>query len=452
MHLHFMKPITGGPNLISMSDQEWKTWRSLFNPGFSTAALTEGIPHIVKCTQVFQEKLKERTEAGITILDDLTTRLTMDVILKLTLDADLNYQRSENALATALDYITRWHSFWDPRVLMHPLRPLIQKYYGSVMNSLIRKELEQRFTELKEEQFNPSTSASHQSKSKSVVTLAIQSYISEKKHCADLIRQPKLEKHFAQYATYQIRLFLFAGNDTTSSTMVYVYHLLSQHPEALQTTREEHDAIFGIDTSSTAEALIQKPALLNQCKYTMAVVKEVLRLYPPAATMRAGRPGVSINDRHGNIYPMNYIGATILHPAVHRNPRVWPRPNEFLPQRFTVESGDELYPYAPAFRPFEQGPRGCIGQTLVYNEILIVLILTLRTFDIKPAYEEYDKIKAREVGILGGIKQRVIGETIKTVHGDRAYQTEKAGTHPADGYPCRVLMSKWKTSTTSKAT
>lgn len=85
MHLHFMKPITGGPNLISMSDQEWKTWRSLFNPGFSTAALTEGIPHIVKCTQVFQEKLKERTEAGITILDDLTTRLTMDVILKLTL-------------------------------------------------------------------------------------------------------------------------------------------------------------------------------------------------------------------------------------------------------------------------------------------------------------------------------------------------------------------------------
>lgn len=85
MHLQFMKPITGGPNLISMSDQEWKYWRSLFNPGFSTAALTETVPHIVKSVEIFREKLKEKVSAGITCLDDLTTRLTMDVIMKVTL-------------------------------------------------------------------------------------------------------------------------------------------------------------------------------------------------------------------------------------------------------------------------------------------------------------------------------------------------------------------------------
>ena len=85
MHLQFMKPITGGPNLISMSGSEWKTWRSLFNPGFSTAALMESVPHVVRSVQTFQEILEEKTREGIICLDELTTRLTMDVIMKVTL-------------------------------------------------------------------------------------------------------------------------------------------------------------------------------------------------------------------------------------------------------------------------------------------------------------------------------------------------------------------------------
>jgi len=355
--------------------------------------------------------------------------------------ADIDNQRSENALATALGYITRWHSFWDPRVLMHPLRPFIQRYFGHVMNKLIQKELDQRFLELKEE-ISQSRAAGDvkQSGAKSVVTLAIEAYMAENKY-SDLMQRPKLEEHFARYATYQIRLFLFAGNDTTSSTIIYVYHLLSQHPETLKMVRQEHDRVFGADVENAAELLVHRPALLNQCRYTMAVIKETLRLYPPAATMRAGRPGVSITDRHGNIYPMDYVGATILHPAVHRNPRVWPQPDKFLPDRFLVNQGHELFPYPPAFRPFEQGPRNCIGQTLVWNEIQIALILTLRTFDIVPAYEEWDAI--RKKGIIQDLKAKFLGEPVKTVHGDRAYQTEKAGTHPADGYPCRVTTSQW---------
>ena len=85
MHLSFMKPITGGPNLISMNDDEWKTWRSLFNPGFSTTTMMDNIPHIVDSVQIFCEKLREKGGRGLFCLDDLTTRLTMDVIIKVTL-------------------------------------------------------------------------------------------------------------------------------------------------------------------------------------------------------------------------------------------------------------------------------------------------------------------------------------------------------------------------------
>lgn len=55
-----MHPITGGPNLISMNGDEWKYWRSLFNPGFSTGAMLDNVPHVVDSVLVFRERLIAR--------------------------------------------------------------------------------------------------------------------------------------------------------------------------------------------------------------------------------------------------------------------------------------------------------------------------------------------------------------------------------------------------------
>lgn len=142
-----------------------------------------------------------------------------------------------------------------------------------------------------------------------------------------------------------------------------MYHLISQHPDILARTRQELNSVFGTDPSAAAKLPREKSALLNQCLYTLAVIKETLWLLPPAATMRQGRSGVSLTDRQSNSYLMDHIGTTIVHPAVHLNPRVWPRANEFLPQRWLVGEDHELYPNPREYRPFEQGPRNCIGQT-----------------------------------------------------------------------------------------
>lgn len=304
------------------------------------------------------------------------------------------------------------------------------------MDKYIRNELNKRFDELKQEALSKDKSVSSKA-TKSVIALVIEAYIKENQH---LMHKMELDEHFARYAVYQVRLFLFAGNDTTSSTIVYIFHLLSQRPEALRQLRDEHDAVFGSEPSQAAEMLKEQPSLLNKCTFTLAVIKETLRMYPPAATMRAGRPGVSITDRKGNIYPMDYVGATILHPAVHSNPRVWPSPEKFIPERFLVDAEHELHANAAAYRPFEQGPRNCIGQTLVYNEIRIAMIMVVREFDIVPAYNEWDARKKHDMSIFEQVKTKTFGVPIRTVNGDRAYQTEKAGTHPADGYPCRISV------------
>lgn len=80
-----LKPIIGGLSILSMNGNEWKTWRSRFNPGFSAASLMEQVPYIVERVQVFCEKLRESAGQGIISLDDFATRLTFEVIMKVSL-------------------------------------------------------------------------------------------------------------------------------------------------------------------------------------------------------------------------------------------------------------------------------------------------------------------------------------------------------------------------------
>jgi cytochrome P450 len=436
-------PIVGGDSLITMNGDDWKTWRALFNPGFSASHMLDLVPTIVDSVDVFCQLLRERADGGVFSLSVLTMRLTMEIITKVTLDSDLDNQRSEHSYARALGTVVNWHSFWDPRVLLNPARPFVQWYYGSIVYSFIRGELGKRFEEMKRERLaspNPSKRA------KSVMALALDAYITQKKQTEGL-EELCLEEEFAHLAVNQIRLFVFAGNDSTSSTIDYTYHLLSKNPDAMTRVREEHDQIFG-PIANTASLLKDQPALLNQCTYTLAVIKEVMRLYPPSSSLREGRPGVSITDNKGNMYPTEGLGVTLMHYYIHRNTRFWPRASEFLPERWLAGPDHELYVSQTngAYRPFETGSRNCIAHTLVYNELRIILILTARTFDLSPAYEEWDMMQRQNEGLLKRVARGLglVKEKCKTVMGERAYQTTLAGAHPADGYPCRVSLATAK--------
>lgn len=437
-------PIVGGESLISMNDDEWKLWRSLFNPGFSASHMLELVPAIVDSVEVFCSLLQEKAEKRqLFSLSEMTMRLTMDIITKVTLDKDLNHQRQEHSYAHALNMITKWHSFWDPRIILNPMRPFVQRHYGGIVLSFVYSELEKRFHEMKRAR-HESGPSNMKSRAKSVVALALDAYISEQEQTKSL-DTIVLEKGFARLVSNQIRLFVFAGNDSTSSTIDYTYHLLSkpEHAGALSRLCEEHESIFG-SMPTTPQKIKDEPALLNKCAFTFAVLKEVLRLYPPSSSLREGQVGISLVDAQGGLYPTEGIGATIMHHFVHRHPRHWPRSGEFLPERWLALPGDPLYVNEKSgiFRPFETGPRNCIAQTLVYNELKIVLILTARKFDVREAYDEWDQNRREQEGLVRKLLKAVglRGEPIKTVMGERAYQTSSTGSHPSDGYPCRVSL------------
>ncbi|MCJ1323085.1 hypothetical protein MMC15_008436 [Xylographa vitiligo] len=417
-------PIAGGPNLFSMQEEEWRPWRNIFNPGFSAAYLLTLVPDIVRETLAYREVLKECAEAGTMFqLDEVTLWFTMDLIGAIVLDAHLDSKKTQNPLATALLSQLQWKLYGqelNPFELFNPIRPVVHWYNGRQMDKYIGKELDKRY-----EDYRSSFGREDNNKSKSVISLVIQGYMEENR--AQKL-PATLDKTFRAYATSQIRVFLFAGHDTTSSTICHIYYLLSKDPEAMKNLRAEHDSILGMDFTTAGSVISEQPQVLNRLMYTLAVIKEAMRLFPPASSIRTGVEGVDITDDAGNLYPTGGCAVWTLHQAIQRDPAYWKHPTDFIPERWLVGPEHPLYPVKGAWRPFEHGPRNCIGQGLVLMELKVILALTVREFDVRDAYKEWDELYPRK--------------GIKTVEGERAYQIEKGGAHPADRFPCRVSSRK----------
>lgn len=93
----------------------------------------------------------------------------------------------------------------------------------------------------------------------------------------------------------QLSTFLFAGHDTTSTTIAWMLYEVLRTPHALHAVRAELDELFGPDPSPAAVASrFLAPGgeeLVNRMVYISAVIKETLRLWPPGATSRMTRPG-----------------------------------------------------------------------------------------------------------------------------------------------------------------
>ncbi|KAH7356883.1 cytochrome P450 [Rhexocercosporidium sp. MPI-PUGE-AT-0058] len=417
----FFEPFAGRKDhMFTSNGPEWKKLRSMFNPGFSASYLLSQMDHIVEETTEFVSILKEHAAKNdIFSLDELLCDFTMDIIGAVALNTRLHSQRQYNQLASAMRSQVRWHissGEFNPLKRFNPIRPLVQWNNGRLMDDYISRELDERFAERRR---------SKQAVARSIIDLVLEDYMSENEVAS---RSDTLDPNFKKWAIVQIRLFLFAGHDSTATSLCYSYHLLSQNPKALERIRIEHDEIFGTDLTTVTAQLLEHPQKINSLPYTNAVIKEAMRLWPAAAGIRAGTPEATLRGDDGNEYPTDGTAILILHNALHRNPKYWKDPDAFIPERWLVDPEDPLYPVKGAWRPFEFGPRNCIGQTLVMQDMKTVLVMTLREFDICNAYDEWDALHPRK--------------GLKTVLGERAYPVFASSVHPADGFPCKVILKK----------
>ena len=323
-------------------------------------------------------------------------------------------------MVAALRNQIRWCQFGsEPNIFdrLNPMRPIYQWYNTRRMNRYISKKLQQRYA---------TSDSTSDSTRKTIFDLALKSYFQD---LPEEKATQSIDPTFHEYAMSQIKLFIFGGHDTTATTICYLYLLLSRNPSVLKSLRAEHNSIVGSDPIEATSLLLSQPHLLNQLPYTLAVIKETLRLFPVVTSPRAGRPSFLLTDSEGRQYPTEHCLVWSNHHGLHNNPLFWSRVEEFIPERFLVEEGHPLHPIKNAWRPFEFGPRNCIGQELALTELKLVLVTAVREFEVADAYNEWDNSYGRRKGI-------------KTVNGERAYQIQLGSARPSDGFPARVKLSR----------
>lgn len=308
----------------------------------------------------------------------------------------------------------------NPFVRWNLFRPFFQWYYVWVMNRYVNRHLENGFAA---HQSLGDTKGSRNREYRTVMNLALDKYHEEYPESKDI---RNMSPEFKRYAISQMKVFILAGHDTTSSTLCYIFHLLSRNPLALQRVRAEHDEVFGFDLSKASVTIKEDPHSLNRLPYSLAVIKETLRLFPVASLTREGEPGFALVE-NGHQYPTE--GFTVWCPlqAMHRDPLYWPQSDCFIPERWIVSEHDPVHALKDAWRSFGWGPRSCIGQELALLEIKLVMVMTLREFNITSSYDMLDHDQGKKES--------------KTVSGERAYQVLKGTPRPAECFPCRVTVA-----------
>lgn len=166
-----------------------------------------------------------------------------------------------------------------------------------------------------------------------------------------------------------------AGHETTANTLTWTWYLLSKHPEVRRRLSSELDRVLG----GRVPVIDDLPRL----EYATCVIKEAMRLYPPAWII--SRRAVARDQLGGYDIPAGSL--VLLSPWVtHRHSLFWDNPEGFEPERFEPARAAALPRYA--YFPFGGGPRLCIGNNFAMMEAVLLLATVARRYrlDLDPGH------------------------------------------------------------------
>ncbi len=171
---------------------------------------------------------------------------------------------------------------------------------------------------------------------------------------------------------YQINTFLIAGHETTSGLLSCTLYALLKHPDVLKKAYEEVDRVLGPDIN--VRPTYQQ---VTQLTYITQVLKEALRLWPPAPAY--GIAPLKDETIGGKYKLKKNTFITVLVLALHRDPSVWgPNPDAFDPENFSREA--EAARPVNAWKPFGNGQRACIGRGFAMHEAALAIGMILQRF------------------------------------------------------------------------
>ncbi|MEV7038152.1 cytochrome P450 [Amycolatopsis sp. NPDC051061] len=198
---------------------------------------------------------------------------------------------------------------------------------------------------------------------------------------------------------------LLAGHETTASTLGWAFHLIDEHPEVGERLHAEAVEVLGDRLPGNED--------LRRLTYTVAVVEEVMRLYPPVWLL----PRIAqADDEIGGYHVPAGSDVVVVPYTLHRHPGFWTDPERFDPGRFDP-ANPAGRPPRYAYLPFGAGPRFCIGNSLGVMEAVFVIAMAARDLELR-------KVPGKVVDPEAMLSLRVRGGLPMTVH--RRERTRRA--------------------------
>lgn len=394
-----LRRLIGKYSILSTEGEAWKSTRKIFNPGFAPQHLYSLLPTILDKTEIFIQRLEGIAKSGNAVeMETYCTDVTFDIIGQVVTDENcfaqdgktggndivVNFRKlikeymNDNGMGVGwLDWGKHVRKFLYGRRLDEAIKKCIMGKWA-----VLQAEKEEKQQEQGEKDGGQVKKVQ---KDRSVLALA-------------LTQTPDLSPHALQLITDQVKTFLFAGHDTTSILLQRLFYTLSIHPRVLSLIRAEHDSIFG-DSDPRTLFLENPDGVLSALTYTAACIKEALRLWPPAGSARMSHNNFRIRSKDGEEVCIDKCVIYLCHYIIQRDESVFgATADEFVPERWLdVDTGKQDFngeveaekqnakadiPVS-AFRPFERGPRNCIGQELANIEAKVILACTLRRFDFE---------------------------------------------------------------------
>ncbi|GAB1290353.1 Cytochrome P450 3A13 [Apodemus speciosus] len=383
--------------LFRSENEEWKRIRSLISPTFTSGKLKKMFPTIQHYGDLLVKNMSLEVEKGKPIaVRDIFGAYSLDVTISTSFGVKVD--SLNNPRDPFLNNVRKLfkHSIYNPLVFSMALFPFLNRIYNKLNISVFPSDAITYFKNFVEK---TKKYRLENTQEKPVDLLQLMINCQNSKNVDDSQTDLKIRLTDLEIVAQSIS-FVLAGYHTTSHVLSFIMYALATHPDVQKKLQNEIDAVLPNKAPATYDGLVE-------LEYLDMVINETMRLYPAATRIsRFSKKDAEIN---GVFIPQNTkVDVPVF--VLHRDPKYWPEPEKFCPERFSKENKDRINPYV--FMPFGYGPRNCIGMRFALINMQLAVVKILQNFSVQTCEETQYPVLLH----LPSSKSRSPSDSNKTQH------------------------------------
>ncbi|XP_067296556.1 cytochrome P450 3A30-like [Pseudorasbora parva] len=369
-----------------VEDDDWRRIRSVLSPSFTSGRLKEMFGIMKTHSQILVQNLGKSATRGENVdIKEFFGAYSMDVVTSTAFSVDIDsLNNPKDPFVTNIKKMLKF-DFLNPVFLICAIFPFVAPLMEKMDFAFFPTSVTDFFYAALQKIKSERVASDHKKKRVDFLQLMVDSQTAGK----TLPGEEHTEKGLSDHEILsQAMIFIFAGYETSSSTLAFFFYNLATNPEAMEKLQEEIDETF------PNKAPVDYEAVMNM-DYLDAALNESLRLFPVAARLeRVCKKTVDIN---GLIIPKDMV-VMIPTYALHRDPDYWSEPESFKPERFTKGNKETIDPYM--YMPFGLGPRNCIGMRFAQVTMKLAIVEILQRFDVSVCEETQVPLELGLNGLL----------------------------------------------------